>query len=189
MHPLLIWNNFLRAEELEYLLSRVYSSDDPASAFGTQLVDDKEEDDRDSTEVDNQCSDDNNDRIALSPEVAALVASALAAKSDGEAVTKNRLRTSHFLREVWWRDGIGRTVFEAIVARAGLRLGLPPASAEAPQIVCYPGGASYFRVHHDSGRLDASGASVELHRDHFGAARIASVCANGGRGGGNRGKY
>lgn len=152
------------------------------------------------------------------------MAAALASRGGGGAgggaagVTKNRLRTSHFLRTVWWNRGEGREVWERISARAAQMLGLPPSSAEAPQIVCYPGGLSYFRPHHDSGRLLSSSSSppsdpqahdsssssdssddddddggggagnapagdgsgdgaawVELDRDHYGAARVATV--------------
>jgi hypothetical protein len=208
-HPLWVWENFLQPEEVEFLVQLVYSSGG-AEAFGTQFVQDSTEaeraadDDADpsssnSSDDDDESaagdSDDDDDEagsgLALSPEVAALVAAALSAKTGGgggERVTKNRLRTSHFLRPVWWRSGRGRAVFEAMAARAGLALGLQPTCAEPPQVVCYPGGATYFRCHHDSGRLawpePAPGPAtmelhrkptVELHRDHFGAARVASV--------------
>jgi hypothetical protein len=223
-HPLWVWENFLQPEEVEFLVQLVYSSGG-AEAFGTQFVQDSTEaeraadddadpsssnssdDDDESAAGDSDDDDDAGSGLALSPEVAALVAAALSAKTGGgggERVTKNRLRTSHFLRPVWWRSGRGRAVFEAMAARAGLALGLQPACAEPPQVVCYPGGATYFRCHHDSGRLawpepapaaEADGAlgpaavelhrkpsvelhrkpTVELHRDHFGAARVASV--------------
>ena len=41
--------------------------------------------------------------------------------------------------------------------------------------MCYPGGHTYFRPHHDSGRLVDDGFSVQLQRDEHGAARIATV--------------
>jgi hypothetical protein len=42
-------------------------------------------------------------------------------------------------------------------------------------LVCYPGGNTYFRPHHDSGRLSEDGSQVQLNRDEHGAARIATV--------------
>jgi hypothetical protein len=220
--PLLVWENFLQPEEVDFLVKLVYSSDD-ASAFGTQFLQEdaegaeasnaesncssEEEDEASAASDDDDDDDDDGSDMELSPEIAAMVAAALSAKSSSgggrksSSVTKNRLRTSHFFRTVWWRSGQGRAVYEALVARAAHALGLPPSCAEAPQMVCYPGGATYFRCHHDSGRLssadptaavsssrpgadapeqpqeeeEAEATKVELHRDHYGAARVASV--------------
>ena len=200
LRPVLLCEEFLRPQELAYLTGLIYGSDE--DSFGTQFV-------KGSATVTELATTENGhcglelEQELLDADTMALVAAALGERNASGA-TKNRLRTSHFLRTVWWRSGQGRDIFEAISARAAALLGLPPASAEAPQIVCYPGGLSYFRPHHDSGRLLAEGqrddccsevgstssddegsdcpssspspsALVNLDRDQHGAARIATA--------------
>jgi hypothetical protein len=86
-------------------------------------------------------------------------------------ITKNRLRTSSFLRTAWFATGPGLAIFQKLAQRAATMFGLDPTCVEAPQLVCYPGGATYFRAHHDSGRLNAGFDHVYLDRDEHGAAR------------------
>ena len=159
LHPVLLCPDFLQPQELDYLRALVY--DGEKGSFGTQFVSQGLAAKGNSTT--NQPSGDMvaNEQLQqelLDADTMALVAAALGERNRGggggtSGATKNRLRTSHFLRTVWWRSGQGRKVFETIAARAAALLGLPSASVEAPQMVCYPGGLSYFRPHHDSGRL------------------------------------
>eukprot|EP01047_Picozoa_sp_COSAG01_P039459 COSAG01_NODE_3263_length_6335_cov_6.514593_3_plen_278_part_00 len=208
---------------MAFIRSLVYSGG--PDAFGTQYVKQSPQQSGSLTEPPEPTTPSSSTGLSeLDEETRALVAAALASRGGGGAgggaagVTKNRLRTSHFLRTVWWCRGEGKEVWERISARAAQMLGLPPSSAEAPQIVCYPGGLSYFRPHHDSGRLLSSSSSspssdpqahdsssssdssddddgggggagnapagdesgdgaawVELDRDHYGAARVATV--------------
>ena len=140
---LLLWRDFVRPDELAFLLDLVYGSAG-ADEFGTQFVregssDEESEESEVEDDDDESGSDSDGSGGGLSPEVAAMVAAALATRGGGGArgkggVTKNRLRTSHFLRRVWWRGGEGRRVFEALAARAAVALGLPPGCAEAPQV-------------------------------------------------------
>ena len=168
LRPMLFWEDFLTVEEHEFLRDVVYN--EAAGGFGTQFV--KEKPKESPPPVENQ-------EESLSAETAKLVAQLV---GDGSA-TRNRLRTSHFVRACWWAEGLGKEIRERISARAAKMLGLSEECAEAPQIVCYPGGATYFRAHHDSGRVEwlTQGstadppASVELDRDHYGAARVATV--------------
>jgi len=161
--PLLVWKDFLLPDELEYLRGLVYDGD--AESFGTQFVKQAPAAGAAAAAAPAPVSDadasSSSDEEKLDSDTMALVAAALAEQNPGgdggSGATKNRLRTSHFLRTVWWRSGRGLEVFNAISARAGKELGLPACSAEAPQVVCYPGGLSYFRPHHDSGRLLAAG--------------------------------
>jgi len=169
LRPMLLWEDFLTAEEHEYLRDVVYN--EAAGGFGTQFVKDKQKESPPPAAE--------NQEESLSAETAKLVAQLV---GDGSA-TRNRLRTSHFVRACWWAEGQGKEIRERISARAAQMLGLAEECAEAPQIVCYPGGATYFRAHHDSGRVEwlTQGsaadppASIELDRDHYGAARVATV--------------
>jgi hypothetical protein len=116
--PLLLWSNFLQPDELEFLRCLVYESD-PSEAFGTQFVRDGEpppsaaaEDASPlaDTESTDSSADDGEEEEeegeGLDDATMALVAAAMARQKlggDGQgagAVTKNRLRTSHFLRTV-----------------------------------------------------------------------------------------
>lgn len=204
LRPVLLCADFLQPHELEYLRGLVYDGEE--GSFGTQFIK--------GVATTKEAAPPSSEKVhdpelahELDADTMALVAAVLGernpAGSSGESgATKNRLRTSHFLRTVWWRSDQGRLIFEAISARAGALLGLPAACAEAPQMVCYPGGLSYFRPHHDSGRLldddqqdyscseagssssdnessgtesSSRGAWVNLDRDQHGAARVATV--------------
>uniref|UniRef100_A0A7S2CNI7 Prolyl 4-hydroxylase alpha subunit domain-containing protein n=1 Tax=Octactis speculum TaxID=3111310 RepID=A0A7S2CNI7_9STRA len=188
----LSWDDFLLAEELDYFRRLVYEAN--PEDFGTHYVQRNEPNevsdeesiktDGSEEEDDENDTDDDEDPPALSAEMVAMLASMGLAPppangsskaSKPTQITKNRLRTSSFLRTAWFGTGQGLKIFQQIRERAANMLGLDPTCAEAPQIVCYPGGATYFRPHHDSGRLNEKFDAVELGRDEHGAARITTV--------------
>ena len=196
-HKVLCWKQFLLDEEVSFLRRLVYNAS--SEDFGTQYVmdgsgtsseseqedDDNDDDDDDDDDASEDDDDDDGPAPELSAETLAMLASmglappatgtSSGSKGSSTTITKNRLRTSSFLRTAWFGAGEGLRIFQTIAERAATMLGLDPTCAEAPQVVCYPGGATYFRPHHDSGRLDDTFEHVELGRDEHGAARITTV--------------
>ena len=154
--PIFLWKDFLKPDELSYFRNLVYGAD--ASAFGTQFVRLGQGGEPSTPEETTQpmpvaastaSSGDADGDGALSPEVMAMVAAALTARGTEAGVTKNRLRTSHFLRTVWWTTSPGKQIYSRIARRAALRLGLCSGCAETPQMVGVCGSAglsAYFCV-------------------------------------------
>ena len=140
---LMCWENFLSAEELEYLQNLVYSA--TPDDFGSQYVA-VDDDDKDEDEIVAGSS------LELSDETAKLLAAMglappkppvdedrgdLQPKSQSRKIkkmTRNRLRTSSFLRTAWFGAGKGKLLREVLSERAAKVLGLNPTCAEAPQI-------------------------------------------------------
>lgn len=145
--PVFLWKDFLKQDELSYFRNLIYAAD--PSAFGTQFVRVGEEQHEEVSKPEKDGAPppmpmeaaaslnggDGDGDGSLSPEVMAMVAAALAARGAGAGVTKNRLRTSHFLRTVWWSTSTGKEIYSRIARRAALRLGLCSGCAETPQMV------------------------------------------------------
>ena len=93
-----------------------------------------------------------------------------------EVVTERR--TSLLLSSHWWAEGEGQAVWQRMRARLTTALGLSEGCAENPQLVVYPGGAAFFRLHHDSGQWngeEGEEAEVVLERDQHGAGRLCTA--------------
>ena len=93
-----------------------------------------------------------------------------------EVVTERR--TSLLLSSHWWAEGEGQAVWQRMRERLTTALGLSEGCAENPQLVVYPGGAAFFRLHHDSGQWngeEGEEAEVVLERDQHGAGRLCTA--------------
>ena len=186
-HKVLSWEGFLTQPEVNYFRQLVYGAapedfgaqyvhlDETQTATTTKATSASEESSEESSD-----SDGDGSMTTLSADTLAMLTSmGLAPQPSSKSVsspvlpriTKNRLRTSSFLRTAWFATGPGLKIFQTVAQRAATMLGLDPTCAEAPQVVCYPGGATYFRAHHDSGRLNDDFDRVYLDRDEHGAAR------------------